>query len=359
MPFVDNIEIESIQMCPLCGTKGQILYSNLRDYTFGAPGKWAMNSCTSCTHIWLDPCPTIADIPKVYRSYYTHGLTANGSTFKNHVRNTRLLNQLVPVITQCVRQVQDAVLAVRFGYGELKKGSLSNLIAWTFGFLPGMSQGASMQVLGLHAAERGRVLDIGCGNGAILARLSSLGWDAVGYEMDPIAARFARENFGLDVREGELEKADFVHESFDVVILSHVIEHVHSPVDFLRQVKNLLKSNGKLIILTPNTNGLGHKYFKECWRGLEPPRHLNCFNAETLSACVEQSSMRIIKINTLSRMTRAIWYSSIQIRKAAMSKPIINNNMDYIKSYLMYFTESIVCLICKSVGEEIFLIAVK
>jgi 2-polyprenyl-3-methyl-5-hydroxy-6-metoxy-1,4-benzoquinol methylase len=318
-----------------------------------------MNSCTSCTHIWLDPRPTIADIPKVYRAYYTHGLTATGSTFKNHVRNIRLFNQLIPVMSQCVRKVQDSVLAVRFGYCELRKGWLSNLIAWTLGFLPGMTQGASMQVLGLHAADRGRVLDIGCGNGAILARLRSLGWDAVGYEMDPVAARFARESFGLDVREGELAKAGFVHESFDVVILSHVIEHVHSPVDFVRQIKNLLNSNGKLIILTPNTNGLGHKYFKECWRGLEPPRHINCFNAETLSACVEQGSMRIIKINTLSRMTRAIWYSSIQIKKASMNKPMINNIMDYIKSYLMQFIESILCLTRKNAGEEILLIAAK
>lgn len=357
MPFVDDIEVESAQICPVCELSGESLYPNLRDYSFGAPGTWSMRRCPSCTLIWLDPRPTIADINKVYRTYYTHGVTGSGSTFQAHVQSSGLTRRLVHALTGGVRRVQDSVLAVRFGYRALSNGPLDTFIAWTLGCLPGMIQGASIQVLGLHASERGRVLDIGCGNGTLLARLRSLGWDAVGHEMDPIAARFARDHFGLDVREGLLAEAGFVPESFDVVTLSHVIEHFHSPENLVLQCRGLLRPGGKLIILTPNTDGLGHRHFRESWRGLEPPRHIHCFNPSTLSTCVERGNMRVERIETLSRMMRAIWYTSRLIQRARNGEAKVNNAIDYLTSYAMQFFESIVCRFRANAGEEIMLIA--
>jgi SAM-dependent methyltransferase len=264
---------------------------------------------------------------------------------------------LVDAVTGSVRRVQDTVLAARFGYSALSKGPLDKAMAWTLGCLPGMLQGASMQVLGLHASERGRVLDIGCGNGTLLARLRSLGWDAVGHEMDPISARFARDHFGLKVSEGLLAEACFVPESFDVVTLSHVIEHVHFPENLVLQCRALLKPGGKLIILTPNTDGLGHRHFRESWRGLEPPRHIYCFNPRTLSTCVERGNMRIERIETPSRMMRAIWYTSRLIQRADKGEAKGNNAIDYLTSYAMQFFESIVCRFRADAGEEIMLIA--
>jgi SAM-dependent methyltransferase len=253
--------------------------------------------------------------------------------------------------------VQDSLLAVRFGYHALSKGPFDSFMAWTLGYLPGMIQGASIQVLGLHASECGRLLDIGCGNGALLARLRSLGWETVGHEMDPMAACFARSHFGLDVREGLLAEAGFAPESFDVVTLSHVIEHFHYPENLVLQCRGLLKPGGKLIILTPNTDSLGHKHFRESWRGLEPPRHIHCFNVKTLSTCVERGHMRVEKIETLSRMMRAIWYTSRQIQRSGKGDTKVNNVIDYLTSYAMQFIESIVCRFRANAGEEIMLIA--
>jgi 2-polyprenyl-3-methyl-5-hydroxy-6-metoxy-1,4-benzoquinol methylase len=357
MPFIDDIEVESAQICPVCKTDGEKIYPNLRDYSFGAPGTWPMRRCTSCTLLWLDPRPTISDISKVYRTYYTHGVTSAGSTLQKHVHNSSFSRRVVRAVTEGVRRVQDSVLAVRFGYSELYKSPLDRFMAWTLGCLPGMLQSASIQVLGLHASERGKVLDIGCGNGALLARLRALGWETVGHEMDPIAARFARDHFGLDVREGLLDEADFTPESFDVVTLSHVIEHFHFPENLVLQCRRLLKPGGKLIILTPNTDSLGHWYFLESWRGLEPPRHIYCFNPQTLSTCVERGNMRVERIVTLSRMMRAIWYTSRQIQRARKGEANANNAIDYLTSYAMQFIESIVCRFRAKAGEEIMLIA--
>lgn len=357
MPFVEDIEVESVHHCPACGTGGESLYLGLRDHTFGAPGTWQMSCCPSCTLTWLDPRPTVADIGKVYRTYYTHGVADAGTVFQTHVRGLNLTRRLLASVTGSVRRIQDAILAVRFGYRALSKGSFDAILVWTLGYLPGMSQGASMQVLGLHARERGRVLDIGCGNGVFLARLRALGWETVGHEMDPIAAHFARQNFGLDVREGPLAEAGFKPETFDIVTLSHVIEHVHDPEGLVRQCRALLKPGGKLIILTPNSDGLCHRYFRESWRGLEPPRHIHCFNPRTLRTCVERSDLRVERLETPTRMMRAIWYASRLIQRADCGGKMVNNLVDYLAAYAMQFIVIVIGRFSKNVGEEIMLIA--
>ena len=359
MPFIEDIEVESVPLCPVCSTQGQARYPALRDHTFGAPGSWGMKRCAACSLVWLDPRPTPSDIAKVYRTYYTHGVTAAGAAFQMHVRNTSLSRRLLQSVTGRIRKIQDAVLAVRFGYSQLRKGPLDALLAWTLGFLPGMGQGASMQVLGLKASERGTILDIGCGNGAFLARMQSLGWNTFGHEMDTVAAKFAREHFGLAVKEGLLDDAGYVAGSFDVVTLSHVIEHVHSPSDIVAQCSHLLSPGGKLIVLTPNVNGIGHRVFREAWRGLEPPRHIHCFNARTLRACVERGGMTVRCLSTPSRMMRAIWYASRLVQRADRGKKMSNNAFDYLAAYAMQIIEGLVCRTGAHVGEEVMLIAIR
>jgi len=359
MPFIDDIQIEQVPLCPVCSTQGQARYSTLRDHTFGAPGSWGMNDCPSCSLMWLDPRPTPGDIAKVYRTYYTHGVTAAGSAFQAHVRNTSLSRRLLHGVTAGIRRVQDAVLAIRFGYSQLRKGPMDAVLAWTLGLLPGMGQGASMRVLGLRASERGRILDIGCGNGAFLACMKSLGWDTVGHEMDTVAAQFAREHFGLTVKEGLLADAGFAAGSFDVVTLSHVIEHVHVPSDLVDQCRQLLKPGGKLIVLTPNIDGIGHRVFREAWRGLEPPRHIHCFNVRTLRACVERGGMRVQRLRTPSRMMRAIWYASRLIQRADRGEKMSNTAFDYLAAYAMQSLEGLACSLGAHLGEEVMLVAVR
>ena len=360
MPSIEEIQIEAVPDCPACGRRGKPLYENLHDHTFGSQGTWALSRCASCGQVWLNPRPTERDIGKVYENYYTHEVAATvGSMFHEHFKSSAVSRRLVQGLSAAMHRVQDAVLAVRFGYTELRTGSMQPLVASTLGLLPGVARGAALQVMGLKAEERGDLLDVGCGNGLFLARMKRLGWRTVGVETDAAAAEIARENFGLDVKEGRLANVGLPEASFDVVTLSHVIEHVHSPGDLVLECRRLLKPNGKLIILTPNTAGLGHRIFRRSWRGLEPPRHIQCFSPQTLRACVDHTGMRIERVTTESRIMRYIWYTSMSIRRAQSGGGRSNTAFDYVASFVMRFVESVALYVVRDAGEEIMLMATK
>src|SRR5207237_8067181 len=119
-------------------------------------------------------------------------------------------------------------------------------------------------------------LEFGCGGVQFMSRRAEAGWNVGGIEPDPKAVQALRARKGFDVRAS---LADFGEgaEAFDVVTMSHVIEHVTDPIGTLRSLRRILRPGGLLLITTPNAASLGSRVFGKYWRGLEPPRHLNVF----------------------------------------------------------------------------------
>src|SRR6266404_3696291 len=84
--------------------------------------------------------------------------------------------------------------------------------------------------------EHPRHLDVGCALGSMLQEAKAAGWNPVGVETSEFAARYAGENTGCPVHAGTLERAAFPSESFDVVTLMDVIEHVPEPLQLTREI---------------------------------------------------------------------------------------------------------------------------
>lgn len=137
------------------------------------------------------------------------------------------------------------------------------------------------------------VLDFGCGTGIVLDEIQKLGSRCTGVEMSPWACRYGRERFGLTMLNEDILKVQLEPESFDVILMSHVIEHLPDPVTIVSRLAHLLKPNGVLMICTPYSDSLGAKLFGRHWLYYLPNEHLHLFNDSSMTKVIESSGLQV------------------------------------------------------------------
>jgi SAM-dependent methyltransferase len=171
----------------------------------------------------------------------------------------------------------------------------------------------------------GKVLDIGCGAGGNLKVLQNQGWKVSGIEISEVAAAHARNLVEGQIHTGTLDSAPFDAKAFDLVLLSHSLEHLPSPVDALRRVYRLLKDDGLLVVTVPNRKSLEAKLFGAWWFHWDPPRHFYHFDKTTLSHAMKEAGFQPVRIRTgvgstfflasLERWWKERWGSNFPLKK--------------------------------------------
>jgi SAM-dependent methyltransferase len=284
----DLLAVEPQPACPVCGGPGTVRYAQITDRFFGVAGRWNFRTCdgTPCGTLWLDPRPTPADIGKAYRRYHTHG-DVEPSALEGFV----------------YRWLARAHAVARYGYpaGRLARGG-AHLLAAAVALYPGLSAELDrlVAVTPFDAAGTRRVLDVGCGDGGAASILAALGWSASGVDVDDRAVAVARRR-GLDARAGTIAEVGLDDGSFDLVVASHVIEHVHDPVELLAQARRALRPGGRLVVMTPNARAPLLGWHGARWRALDPPRHLAIFAASGLGLLAARAGFRDVQVTTTAR----------------------------------------------------------
>jgi 2-polyprenyl-3-methyl-5-hydroxy-6-metoxy-1,4-benzoquinol methylase len=264
--------LEWLAACPICCDSSRtVLHEGLIDNTFRvAAGRWTLWRCANCTGAYLNPRPTAETIGAAYESYYTHASTATAAP----AGPLALLRRLR-------RQWSAAYAEQRYGAQRTRSGSWGGLLGAALVPMVRRIADREWRHLPHPTSPPGLVLDVGCGDGAFLAVARDCGWQVLGLEPDFKAARLAASR-GVEVIVGGLDALAGHGQAFDVITLSHVIEHMHDPVTALRSCHRLLRPGGRLWIETPNVDSFGHREFAANWRGLEAPRHLVLFNPAAL-----------------------------------------------------------------------------
>jgi 2-polyprenyl-3-methyl-5-hydroxy-6-metoxy-1,4-benzoquinol methylase len=135
----------------------------------------------------------------------------------------------------------------------------------------------------------GRILDVGCSIGLFLHLAEERGWRTQGTEFSEKALRYAREEFGLDVVDTPLEESGWADETFDVITLNSVIEHVNEPRRLFAEIRRLLKPRGALYVITPNVDSLACRVLHERAATFDGRNHLVYFSSRTLTRMLESS----------------------------------------------------------------------
>tara|TARA_R110002049_G_scaffold281241_1_gene460695 strand:- start:421 stop:1281 length:861 start_codon:yes stop_codon:yes gene_type:complete len=176
--------------------------------------------------------------------------------------------------------------------------SQRNLFEKVYHLVRTISLKKKLKLINSFTLENKSLLDIGCGTGDFLQTAKEDNWNILGIEPNEQARLIANKKTNDSVFDTEQLSA-FKSESFDVITLWHVLEHLPNLEEQITVFKKLLKPNGTLIIAVPNYKSYDALYYKNNWAAFDVPRHLWHFNKTSISKLVSKVSMEVKNVKPM------------------------------------------------------------
>lgn len=238
---------------------------------FNHDERYDYHSCVACHFVFQYPLPSSEKIATFYPDDY--------SVYEEQSR------------LKLISGIRKSILKKYYGYSHLSTSVFNDLVSPVLKLFN--------QKFEVSYTKNGKLLDVGCGNGRYLDGMKKLGWQTQGVEFNASAVEVCKLS-GLTVHHGDLFSAHFESNNFDVINVSHVIEHVPNPVAFFTELARVLKPNGSLVIKTPNSLALGRKLFNTNWYANDVPRHLYLFSYQNLSVLANNCGLKLQQFKTSS-----------------------------------------------------------
>ena len=170
--------------------------------------------------------------------------------------------------------------------------------------------------------NKGKILDIGAGTGDFLAFVKQNGWQTIGVEPSQKAKEIATKK-GVEFVN---ETSELENQSFDIITMWHVLEHVPDLEKQIQELKRLLKPNGTLIVAVPNFKSFDANHYKEFWAAYDVPIHFWHFSKTAIKSLFQKQNMKLEKVLP---MKFDAFYVSLLSEKYKTGK------MNYIKAFFI------------------------
>lgn len=241
---------ERLLKCPLCKSGSILSHSLVKDYAVSKK-EFTLSKCGNCELLFTNPRPKEKEIGPYYdfKEYYSH---------EDQVQN----------FTQWLYQ------KIR-NYSNRKKVSLI-----------------------YQLTKEGTLLDYGCGTGEFLQEAYKQKWRVRGIEPSEKARGQALRKLPKQIvaNLGELPEK----ETYDIITLFHVLEHIHKLRKTLKNIINRLKPDGYILIAVPNPLSEDAKYYGSYWAGYDVPRHLYHFSQNSIATFQEEFNLELAGIKPLN-----------------------------------------------------------
>ena len=144
----------------------------------------------------------------------------------------------------------------------------------------------------------GKLLEIGCGVGDFLHVAENKGWQCTGVEPSEEAREIARQRIKGDLLYSE-DLEQLPDQSFDLITMWHVLEHVDDLKWQVAQLQRLIKPNGRIVIAVPNYQSYDGRFYNAFWAAYDVPRHLNHFNKTVITKIFKTSGLSLVSMDKL------------------------------------------------------------
>lgn len=270
--------------CPLCGRVRPIIL--MESFVHEFDRTFQLIRCHECGMGYTHPRPALADLPLLYPPHYEAYQPSRPGDRRHWLKRQRWrLEQW------CHRNAMSKKTTWKKCLGQ-----------W---LLPILSPRPDT-MMALPLEGEGRLLDLGCGIGEYAQKMTERGWRVDGLDLSAHAAAEAERLFGLKVWVGSLPHPRVAPQSYDVITMGQVLEHVPHPHQIVAAVVEALKPGGRLVVSVPNLDGWGRSRFGPYWWPLQMPRHLLHFTPSTLNALMR---MHGLEVESLRMMKPTHWLS--------------------------------------------------
>jgi len=162
-------------------------------------------------------------------------------------------------------------------------------------------------LLKLSTKHNGRLLEIGPAYGLFLLQAMKAGFHVDAIEMDERCCDYLSDVLGLDPIKSDSPVDSLQQLSpYDVIVLSHVLEHIPNPKSLMSALAAKLKPGGIILISMPNPDSWQFSLLGKYWPHLDAPRHLTLMPIDSLANCLAQYGLRLLYYTTNDHDAR-VW----------------------------------------------------
>jgi SAM-dependent methyltransferase len=350
VPQLEQPRTESVSVCPVCNSPEAVLKVSLPDHLHGVLGTYSYVRCVTCKTVYQNPRVIEEDLQLCYpQDCFTHQLPKEAP-----IREIQAGRSVRDTLRRAIRHYADQTSRD----GLPRWACILGRALARVQFMRVRARFGLMDALSTPAAVPQTCLEVGPGQGQTLRNLRAIGWSTIGLDTDPEAARTAAAISGCEVRVGTLVGADLPASSFDLVFMSHVVEHLPDLRPSLDRAFALLTPGGRLVMLYPNPESLGTIYDPQFSCNWDAPRHLVL--PPPLSMADLLKSVGFVSIDVSTPAKNAACYRN-RARKYRAQAAHYDGFVDRTTFADRFFglLESMCVFAGAAVGEEILVVARK